>query len=76
MPYFNMLEKRAYKGKRKRRSTVSVTDVNSLLYDLERKYGITMTRSGLLTHIKNSTLYYDKILDYVYKDYETYYQDI
>ena len=55
---------------------VSVTDVNSLLDDLERKYGITMTRSGLLTHIKNSTLYYDKILDYVYKDYETYYQDI
>lgn len=55
---------------------VNVTDVDSLLDALERKYGITMTRSGLLTHVKGSTLYYDKILDYLYKDYETYYEDV
>lgn len=55
---------------------VNVIDVDSLLDDLACKYGITMTRSGLLTHIKGSTLYYDKILDYLYKDYETYYQDV
>jgi len=47
-----------------------------MLDDLERRYGIVMTRSGLLTHIKDSSLYYDKVLDYVYKDYETYYQDV
>ena len=57
-------------------SRVGVTDVDSLLDDLDRRYGIVMTRSGLLTHIKDSSLYYDKVLDYVYKDYETYYQDV
>ena len=57
-------------------SRVDVTDVDSMLDDLDRRYGIVMTRSGLLTHIKDSTLYYDKVLDYIYKDYETYYQDV
>ena len=55
---------------------VNVAYVDSLLDDLSRRYGITMTRSGLLTHIKGSSLYYDKIPDYLYKDYETYYQDV
>lgn len=54
----------------------NVIDVDSLLYDLDYKYGIIMTRSGLLTHIKGSSLYYDKILDYLYKNYETYYQEV
>ena len=57
-------------------SRIGVTDMDSMLDDLERRYGIVMTRSGLLTHIKDSSLYYDKVLDYVYKDYETYYQDV
>ena len=43
------------------------------LYDL---YGIKTSRQGILSRIKDSKMYYDKILDYIYKDYETYYQDV
>ena len=39
-------------------------------------YGITLTRNAIIRRVKESELYYDKILDYIYKDYETYYWDM
>lgn len=39
-------------------------------------YGIELERNSVLARIKDSKLYYDKILDYIYKDYETYNEDV
>ena len=50
--------------------------VDELLSVLEERFGIEMNRNGLLTRIKGTDLYYDKIMDYLYRNYDTYYQDI
>jgi hypothetical protein len=53
-----------------------MTDVNAMLDDLQTVYGIRLTRNALLPQIKDSEMYYDEIMDYVYKDYDTYYEDV
>ena len=50
--------------------------VDELIRDLYERYGIDVDRNGILSKIKDSKMYYDKILDYIYKDYETYYEDV
>ena len=55
---------------------VEFATVDETIKDLFIEYGIDMTRNLLLSKIKGTDLYHDKILDYLYKDYESYYQDI
>jgi hypothetical protein len=57
-------------------SEVRMTDVNAMLDDLQTVYGIRLTRNALLPQIKDSEMYYDEIMDYVYRDYDTYYEDV
>jgi hypothetical protein len=47
-----------------------------LIDNLSTDYGISISRAGILSRIKETTLHYDPIFDAVYKDYETYYADV
>ena len=50
--------------------------LDELILALQNEYGITISRAALLSRIKDTSLYYDSILDYIYQDYESYYADI
>lgn len=54
----------------------SFIEVDMLLNDLNKRFGIELNRQGLFVRIKDTALYYDKVLDYLYKDYDAYYKDI
>lgn len=55
----------------------SSLEVERLVSGLQRYYGLVVTRQDVLSAVKSDTvLYYDEIMDYVYKDYETYFEDI
>ncbi len=43
---------------------------------VQQNYGFSLDRGRLLETLKTTTLYYDKIMDKIYLDYETYYQEI
>ena len=50
--------------------------LDTLIENLSSDYGISISRAGILSRIKETTLHYDPIFDAVYKDYETYYADV
>jgi hypothetical protein len=43
---------------------------------LENHYGITLPKEKILTTIGGTELYYDKIMEAVYIDYDTYFEEI
>ena len=43
---------------------------------LENHYGITLPKEKLLTIIGGTELYYDTIMEAVYIDYDTYFEEI
>lgn len=51
---------------------VKYIEVDTLMNNLGSAYGLNLNRNSLFFCIKGSTLYYDRILDDIYKDYETY----
>lgn len=55
---------------------VTYASVDEIVAKMSEKYGIQMSRTSVIARVKESQLYHDKILDYIYKDYETYYQDV
>ena len=50
--------------------------LDDLIDNLYKDYGVSLSRSSLLSRIKETTLHYDPIFDAVYKDYETYYAEV
>ena len=54
--------------------------VRDSFYDLidllEDRYGIVLPKEKLLTIIDNTELYYDTIMETVYIDYNTYFEEI
>lgn len=51
-------------------------DFYDLIDLLEKHYGITLPKEKLLTIIGGTDLYYDTIMDAVYIDYDTYFEEI
>lgn len=52
---------------------IDIYDLNELL---EETYGIVFDRYKLLQHIEKAGLYYDTIMETVYIDYDTYFEEI
>ena len=52
---------------------IDIFDLNELL---EETYGIVFDRYKLLQHIEKAALYYDTIMETVYIDYDTYFEEI
>lgn len=50
--------------------------IEELIYDLQEDYGIELSKQIILNRVKDSGVYYDEILCYLYSDYEKYYQDV
>ncbi|MFR7478399.1 MAG: DNA-directed RNA polymerase subunit alpha C-terminal domain-containing protein [Acutalibacteraceae bacterium] len=51
-------------------------DVGEFVRKLHDQYGVVMDRSDVLEKIKDSTVYFDKIMDKLYADYEIYFEEI
>ena len=51
-------------------------DIYDLVQLLENRYGITMSANKLREIIKETELYYDTIMEAVYIDYDTYFEEI
>ena len=50
--------------------------IDELISVLEDNFGIRIKRQAIMSRIKDTNIYYDDILGYLYKDYETYFQDV
>lgn len=50
--------------------------IEELIYCLNEEYGIEISKQVIMNRIKDSDVYYDDILCYLYSDYEKYYQDV
>ena len=57
-------------------SNVRVIAIDQLVDTFINKYGIELTRSAILSKIKETDLYYDNILDYLYINFEAYHDDL
>lgn len=51
-------------------------DVGEFVRKLHDQYGVVMDRSDVLEKIKDSTVYFDKIMDKLYAGYEIYFEEI
>ena len=51
-------------------------DIYDLQEFLETKYQVLISHEKLLTTISNTNLYYDSIMETVYIDYDTYFEEI
>ena len=54
----------------------SKIDIYDLMELLEQEYGLKPDRHKLFEHIEKAGLYYDKIMETVYIDYNTYFEEI
>ena len=50
--------------------------VDNLIADFSTDFGIKLERTAILSQIKGTEMYHNTILDYIYKNYESYYQDV
>lgn len=50
--------------------------VDEFIRNMQDDYGITLTRSIVLSRIKDTPIFHDQILDYLYRDYDTYFGDV
>nr|WP_297708216.1 hypothetical protein [uncultured Butyrivibrio sp.] len=57
----------------KRKNRISVDE---LLYDLHDIYGIDISKANLNARCRKYGFYHDEYLDYVYLDYNSYYEDV
>ena len=55
------------------REKIEIYDLKDLL---EQEYGIVLDKDKLTGLIKESSLYYDSIMETVYLDYDTYFEEI
>lgn len=51
-------------------------DLDDLVHLLQDRYHVALSRIDVLTETKGSGLYYDKIMDRLYADYDTYFEEI
>lgn len=51
-------------------------DLDEFIHELESNYGIVLDRYTILEKVKGSDVYYDHIMDKLYKDYLTYFEEI
>ena len=54
----------------------TAVEIDEFINELANDYGISMNRYSILEKIKDSDVYYDRIMDKLYKDYLTYYEEI
>lgn len=55
---------------------VRAIDMDDFLEVLKRQYGIICTKGKVLEKIKDSSVHYDSIMQRLYDDYETYFEEI
>ena len=51
-------------------------ELDDLVQHLDQRYGIDAHREKLLGILKDTSLYYDTIMDTVYIDYDTYFEEV
>ena len=51
-------------------------EIDQLLTDIQEKFHISLDRDRLIWRIQNTELYYDNIMQKVYLDYNTYYEEL
>ena len=47
-----------------------------MVSELNDRYGIEFDRWDIMNKVKGSAVYYDSIMETLYADYETYYEEI
>jgi len=56
-----------------RKTSIDIYELTELLVD---KYGINIERYKIISTVENSPLYYDSIMEKVYIDYDTYFEEV
>jgi hypothetical protein len=51
-------------------------DISEFLNILEDEYNLKLDKYKLVSDIKDTNLYYDRIMEKLYVDYETYFEEI
>lgn len=51
-------------------------DVNDFASELSERYGVSMDRYKIIEKVKGSSVYYDPIMERLYADYDTYFEEI
>jgi hypothetical protein len=56
--------------------SVKSINIDEMVSELNERYGIEFDRWDITTHVKGSSVYYDSIMETLYADYDTYYEEI
>ena len=43
---------------------------------MEERYGLCISRDKIIELVKNSSMYYDRIMDTIYEDYDAYFEEV
>jgi len=54
----------------------SSVDVDRLIAQLKEDYHIQLDRWDIIPRIQNTELYFDNIMDKIYRNYHTYYEEL
>lgn len=56
--------------------TVKSINIDDMVRELNERFGIEFDRGEIMNKVKGSSVYYDSIMETLYADYETYYEEI
>jgi hypothetical protein len=56
--------------------SVKSINIDEMVSELNDRYGIEFDRWDIMNKVKGSAVYYDFIMETLYADYETYYEEI
>jgi hypothetical protein len=56
--------------------SVKSINIDEMVSELNERYGIEFNRWDITTNVKGSSVYYDSIMETLYADYDTYYEEI
>ena len=56
--------------------SVKSINIDEMVSELNDRYGIEFDRWDIMNKVKGSAVYYDSIMETLYADYETYYEEI
>ena len=51
-------------------------DIDELILIFEEEYNLKIEKSKIMEEIKDTNLYYDRIMEKLYVDYDTYFEEI